>query len=47
MQNLKQKSHNGKVIFMWFKIFQKQCKEGEEKYEENWAICGSVYLVHH
>ena len=28
------------------KSLQKRCKE-EEKCEENWAIFGSVYLVHH
>ena len=31
------------------KILQKRCKEEgeEEQCEENWAIFGSVYLVHH
>ena len=39
----------GRLFLCGSKIFQKQCKEevGEEKYEENWAIFGSVYLVHH
>ena len=36
----------GRLFLGGSKILQKQCKE-EEKCEENWAIFGSVYLVHH
>ena len=39
----------GGLFLCGSKILQKQCKEEEqqEKYEENWAIFGSVYLAHH
>ena len=40
----------GRLFLCGLKILQKRCEEeeeGEEKCEENWAIFGSVYLVHH
>ena len=38
----------GMLFLCGLKILQKRYEEeGEEKCEENWAIFGSVYLVHH
>ena len=48
--NLKEIKPQEGYLLCGSKILQKRCEEeeeGEDKCEENWAIFGSVYLVHH
>ena len=48
VSNLKEIGSWEGYFYVVQKFIQKRCKEErEEKYEENWAIFGSVYFAYH